>query len=70
MMIFYKFECSGTLIVASGEIPEIRVLSYIRSEKQDAIHHLMTLLSNQFPIEDTVNQVETNIEIVKGEIGK
>lgn len=70
MMIFYKFEHSGTLMVASGEIPEIRVLSYIRSGEQDAVHHLMTLISYQFPIEDTVSQVKMDNEIQKEEIDK
>lgn len=70
ILIYCKFEYAGNLIIASGEIPEVRVLSYFRSENQDAVHLLVTLLSDQLPIEDAVSQAKTGDKTIDEEAGE
>ena len=63
IMAFYKFQYSGTLIIAVGEIPEIRILSYVRSKKQDAVHLLSSLIGDQFPVGNLaeVDQMDSTV---------
>lgn len=68
MLIYYKFEYAGNLIVASGEIPEIRVLSYFRSEEQDSVHLLVALLNDQLPVEHTVSEAKTEDKTIDKEV--
>lgn len=44
LMVYLKFDDAGELLIASGEIPQIRVLRYPRSTEQDAVHGYATLV--------------------------